>query len=129
MEYNHNIEFEKAKKEIAKANGETENIIENENTTEEENKKIDILEVTISTGETYIFNFEKVTGKTIQDVKDSLQKLKRNSKSFTVDELDDLYYMLMAEKTSGVHYELFLKLKAKDFMKVRNEIRNFLLED
>ncbi|MDD7411282.1 hypothetical protein [Fusobacterium gastrosuis] len=129
MEYNHNIELEKAKKEIAKANGETENIIENENTTEEENKKIDILEVTISTGETYIFNFEKVTGKTIQDVKDSLQKLKRNSKSFTVDELDDLYYMLMAEKTSGVHYELFLKLKAKDFMKVRNEIRNFLLED
>lgn len=129
MEYNHNIELEKAKKEIAKANGETENIIENENTTEEENKKIDILEVTISTGETYIFNFEKVTGKTIQDVKDSLQKLKRKSKSFTVDELDDLYYMLMAEKTSGVHYELFLKLKAKDFMKVRNEIRNFLLED
>lgn len=129
MEYNHNIELEKAKKEIAKANGETENITENENTTEEENKKIDILEVTISTGETYIFNFEKVTGKTIQDVKDSLQKLKRKSKSFTVDELDDLYYMLMAEKTSGVHYELFLKLKAKDFMKVRNEIRNFLLED
>lgn len=129
MEYNHNIELEKAKKEITKANGETENIIENENTTEEENKKIDILEVTISTGETYIFNFEKVTGKTIQDVKDSLQKLKRKSKSFTVDELDDLYYMLMAEKTSGVHYELFLKLKAKDFMKVRNEIRNFLLED
>lgn len=128
MEYNHNIELEKAKKEIAKANGETENIIE-ENTTEEENKKIDILEVTISTGETYIFNFEKVTGKTIQDVKDSLQKLKRKSKSFTVDELDDLYYMLMAEKTSGIHYELFLKLKAKDFMKVRNEIRNFLLED
>lgn len=129
MEYNHNIELGKAKKEIAKANGQTENIIENENTTEEENKKIDILEVTISTGETYIFNFEKVTGKTIQDVKDSLQKLKRKSKSFTVDELDDLYYMLMAEKTSGIHYELFLKLKAKDFMKVRNEIRNFLLED
>lgn len=129
MEYNHNVELENAKEEIAKANGETENIIENENTTEEENKKIDILEVTISTGETYIFNFEKVTGKTIQDVKDSLQKLKRKSKSFTVDELDDLYYMLMAEKTSGVHYELFLKLKAKDFMKVRNEIRNFLLED
>lgn len=129
MEYNHNIELEKAKDEIEKANGEKMNISKNETVDVEEDNNLDILEVTISTGEVYVFNFEKVTGKTIQEVKDSLQKLKRKTKSFTVDELDDLYYMLMAEKTSGIHHEVFLKLKAKDFMRVRNEIRNFLLED
>lgn len=129
MEYNHNTELEKAKEEIAKANGEVVEACVPKVLEEDENESLEILEVTISNGETYVFNFEKVTGKTIQEVKDSLQKLKRKSKSYTVDELDDLYYMLIAEKTSGIHRDVFLKLKVKDFMKIRNEIRNFLLED
>lgn len=128
MEYNHNVELENAKEEVARANGEEVNLYDNEDLDNAEATS-DILEVKISTGETYVFNFEKITGKTIQDVKSSLQKLKRKAKTYTVDELDDLYYMLMAEKTSGIHHETFLKLKARDFMKVRNEIRNFLLED
>ena len=46
-----------------------------------------------------------------------------------VEELDDFYYMLVAEYVSKYKYTTFLKLSYKDFAKIRDEVRDFLQED
>jgi len=64
------------------------------------------------------------------DKKSSVEYGKLRKKSATlVEELDDFYYMLVAEYVSAHSYETFLKLSYKDFAKVRDEVRDFLQED
>ncbi|WP_338987136.1 hypothetical protein HUW75_05170 [Fusobacterium polymorphum] len=53
----------------------------------------------------------------------------RKKSATLVEELDDFYYMLVAEYVSAHSYETFLKLSYKDFAKVRDEVRDFLQED
>ena len=121
-------ELREAKEELNRKNGVIETEIDEEIAGEEEKEKGLIRKVKISDGREFIFDFGKLTGNSIIEIKKNYGKLRKKTASL-VEELDDFYYMLVAEYVSKYKYTTFLKLSYKDFAKIRDEVKDFLLED
>lgn len=121
-------ELKEAKEELNRINGVIETEIDEEIDGEEEKEKGLIRKVKISDGREFIFDFGKLTGNSIIEIKKNYGKLRKKTASL-VEELDDFYYMLVAEYVSKYKYTTFLKLSYKDFAKIRDEVKDFLLED
>ena len=123
-------ELKAANEEINKRNGVIESAVDEKKDDIEETKKEKglVRKVKLSDGREITFDFGKLTGNSIIDIKKNYGKLRKKSATL-VEELDDFYYMLVAEYVSAYSYETFLKLSYKDFAKVRDEVRDFLQED
>ena len=118
-----NEEYDK-KNQVIKSTSEKDNI----NIEETKKEKGLVRKVKLSDGREVTFDFGKLTGNSIIEIKKNYGKLRKKSATL-LDELDDFYYMLVAEYVSTHSYETFLKLSYKDFAKVRDEVRDFLQED
>ena len=125
-----NKELREANAEINKRNGVIESVVDEKKDDIEEPKKEKglVRKVKLSDGREITFDFGKLTGNSIIEIKKNYGKLRKKSATL-VEELDDFYYMLVAEYVSAHSYETFLKLSYKDFAKVRDEVREFLQED
>ena len=125
-----NKELREANAEINKRNGVIESVVNEKKDDIEEPKKEKglVRKVKLSDGREITFDFGKLTGNSIIEIKKNYGKLRKKSATL-VEELDDFYYMLVAEYVSAHSYETFLKLSYKDFAKVRDEVRDFLQED
>ena len=123
-------ELKEANAEIDRRNGVVESTTDKKNVNVEESKKEKglVRKVKLSDGREITFDFGKLTGNSIIEIKKNYGKLRKKSATL-VEELDDFYYMLVAEYVSAHSYETFLKLSYKDFAKVRDEVRDFLQED
>ena len=121
-------ELKEAKEELNRKNGVIETEIDEEIDGEEEKEKGLIRKVKISDGREFIFDFGKLTGNSIIEIKKNYGKLRKKTAAL-VEEFDDFYYMLVAEYVSKYKYTTFLKLSYKDFAKIRDEVRDFLQED
>ena len=127
---NFNKELREANEEINRRNGVIETEVDERIDGEEEKEKEKglIRKVKISDGREFIFDFGKLTGNSIIEIKKNYGKLRKKTASL-VEELDDFYYMLVAEYVSKYKYTTFLKLSYKDFAKIKDEVKDFLLED
>ena len=125
-----NKELREANTEINKRNGVIESVVDEKKDDIEEPKKEKglVRKVKLSDGREITFDFGKLTGNSIIEIKKNYGKLRKKSATL-VEELDDFYYMLVAEYTSAHSYQTFLNLSYKDFVKVRDEVRDFLQED
>ena len=125
-----NKELREANAEINKRNGVIESAVDEKKDDIEETKKEKglVRKVKLSDGREITFDFGRLTGNSIIEIKKNYGKLRKKSATL-VEELDDFYYMLVAEYVSAHSYETFLKLSYKDFAKVRDEVRDFLQED
>lgn len=125
-----NKELREANAEINKRNGVIESVVDEKKDDIEEPKKEKglVRKVKLSDGREITFDFGKLTGNSIIEIKKNYGKLRKKSATL-VEELDDFYYILVAEYVSAHSYETFLKLSYKDFAKVRDEVRDFLQED
>ena len=125
-----NKELREANAEINKRNGVIESAVDEKKDDIEEPKKEKglVRKIKLSDGREITFDFGKLTGNSIIEIKKNYGKLRKKSATL-VEELDDFYYMLVAEYVSTHSYETFLKLSYKDFAKVRDEVRDFLQED
>ena len=123
-------ELKAANEEINKKNGVIESAVDEKKDDIEEPKKEKglVRKVKLSDGREITFDFGRLTGNSIIEIKKNYGKLRKKSATL-VEELDDFYYMLVAEYVSAHSYETFLKLSYKDFAKVRDEVRDFLQED
>ena len=123
-------EIREANAEKNKRNGVIESAVDEKKDDIEEPKKEKglVRKVKLSDGREITFDFGKLTGNSIIEIKKNYGKLRKKSATL-VEELDDFYYMLVAEYVSAHSYETFLKLSYKDFAKVRDEVRDFLQED
>ena len=124
---NFNKELREANAEINKRNGVIETETDEEIDGEEKEKGL-VRKVKISDGREFTFDFGKLTGNSIIEIKKNYGKLRKKSATL-VEELDDFYYMLVAEYVSTYSYKTFLNLSYKDFAKIRDEVRDFLQED
>ena len=120
-------ELKEAKEELNRKNGVIETEIDEEIDGEEKEKGL-VRKVKISDGREFTFDFGKLTGNSIIEIKKNYGKLRKKTAAI-VEELDDFYYMLVAEYVSKYKYTTFLKLSYKDFAKIRDEVRDFLQED
>ena len=125
-----NKELREANAEINKRNGVIESVVDEKKDDIEEPKKEKglVRKVKLSDGREITFDFGRLTRNSIIEIKKNYGKLRKKSATL-VEELDDFYYMLVAEYVSAHSYETFLKLSYKDFAKVRDEVRDFLQED
>ena len=123
-------ELKAANEEINKKNGVIESAVDEkkDNIEEFEKEKGLVRKVKLSDGREIEFDFGKLTGNSIIEIKKNYGKLRKKSATL-VEELDDFYYMLVAEYVSAHSYKTFLNLSYKDFAKVRDEVRDFLQED
>lgn len=120
-------ELREANEELNRKNGVIETEIDEEIDGEEKEKGL-IRKVKISDGREFTFDFGKLTGNSIIEIKKNYGKLRKKTAAI-VEELDDFYYMLVAEYVSKYKYTTFLKLSYRDFAKIRDEVRDFLQED
>jgi len=119
--------LKEANEELNRKNGVIETEVDEEIDGEEKEKGL-VRKVKISDGREFIFDFGKLTGNSIIEIKKNYGKLRKKSATL-VEELDDFYYMLVAEYVSTYSYKTFLNLSYKDFAKIRDEVRDFLQED
>ena len=120
-------ELREANEELNRKNGVIETEVDEEIDGEEKEKGL-VRKVKISDGREFTFDFGKLTGNSIIEIKKNYGKLRKKTAAI-VEELDDFYYMLVAEYVSKYKYTTFLKLSYKDFAKIRDEVRDFLQED
>ena len=127
---NFDKELREANAEINKRNGISESTVDEKKDDVEETKEEKglVRKVKLSDGREITFDFGKLTGNSIIEIKKNYGKLRKKSATL-VEELDDFYYMLVAEYVSAHSYKTFLNLSYKDFAKVRDEVRDFLQED
>lgn len=125
-----NKELREANAEINKRNGVIEAAVDEKKDDIEEPKKEKglVRKIKLSDDREITFDFGKLTGNSIIEIKKNYGKLRKKSATL-VEELDDFYYMLVAEYVSAHSYKTFLNLSYKDFAKVRDEVRDFLQED
>ena len=119
--------LKEANEELNRNNGVIETEVDEEIDGEEKEKGL-VRKVKISDGREFTFDFGKLTGNSIIEIKKNYGKLRKKSATL-VEELDDFYYMLVAEYVSTYSYKTFLNLSYKDFAKIRDEVRDFLQED
>ena len=120
-------ELREANEELNRKNGVIETEVDEEIDGEEKEKGL-VRKVKISDGREFTFDFGKLTGNSIIEIKKNYGKLRKKTAAI-VEELDDFYYMLVAEYVSTYSYKTFLNLSYKDFAKIRDEVKDFLLED
>lgn len=120
-------ELREANEKLNRKNGVIETEVDEEIDGEEKEKGL-VRKVKISDGREFTFDFGKLTGNSIIEIKKNYGKLRKKTAAI-VEELDDFYYMLVAEYVSKYKYTTFLKLSYKDFAKIRDEVRDFLQED
>ena len=120
-------ELREANEELNRKNGVIEIEVDEEIDGEEKEKGL-VRKVKISDGREFTFDFGKLTGNSIIEIKKNYGKLRKKTAAI-VEELDDFYYMLVAEYVSKYKYTTFLKLSYRDFAKIRDEVKDFLLED
>ena len=120
-------ELREANEELNRKNGVIETEVDEEIDGEEKEKGL-VRKDKISDGREFTFDFGKLTGNSIIEIKKNYGKLRKKTAAI-VEELDDFYYMLVAEYVSKYKYTTFLKLSYKDFAKIRDEVRDFLQED
>lgn len=121
--------LKEANEELNRKNGVIETEVDEEIDGEEKEKEKGLVrKVKISDGREFTFDFGKLTGNSIIEIKKNYGKLRKKSATL-VEELDDFYYMLVAEYVSTYSYKTFLNLSYKDFAKIRDEVRDFLQED
>jgi len=127
---NFDKELREANAEINKRNGVSESTVDEKKDDVEETKEEKglVRKVKLSDGREITFDFGRLTGNSIIEIKKNYGKLRKKSATL-VEELDDFYYMLVAEYVSAHSYKTFLNLSYKDFAKVRDEVRDFLQED
>ena len=113
----HKEELEKAKEEL--------NISEVTNTEGNLNEEN---QVTLLNGEVLNFDFDKITGNAVIKIKDKYAK-DRKRRASMIAEFDDVYYMMFAEYLTGKPLSQLMNLKYKDFIKVKNFVNEFLIED
>ncbi len=76
-----------------------------------------------------ILDFDiSLTGKDILVVKSKYER-ERKKKAKWMAELDDLYFLMMAERMTGIEFQKFLELPAQDYTRVRNHVAGFLGEE
>ena len=119
--------LKEANEELNRKNGVIETEVDEEIDGEEKEKGL-VRKVKISDGREFTFDFGKLTGNSIIEIKKNYGKLRKKSATL-VEELDDFYYMLVEEYVSTYSYKTFLNLSYKDFAKIRDEVRDFLQED
>ena len=119
--------LKEANEELNRKNGVIETEVDEEIDGEEKERGL-VRKVKISDGREFTFDFGKLTGNSIIEIKKNYGKLRKKSATL-VEELDDFYYMLVAEYVSTYSYKTFLNLSYKDFAKIRDEVRDFLQED
>ena len=119
--------LKEANEELNRKNGVIETEVDEEIDGEEKEKGL-VRKVKISDGREFTFDFGKLTGNSIIEIKKNYGKLRKKSATL-VEELDDFYYMLVAEYVSTYSYKTFLNLSYKDLAKIRDEVRDFLQED
>lgn len=122
--YDHTEALEKAKKELEEKNS---NLL-GELTSEKIETIEDDNEIMLTSGRILKLDLETLTGNDILEVKEKYQKIKKR-KAAMLEEFDDFYYMLIAEKVTGISYKEFVKLPYKDYNKIKNSVRDFLNED
>ena len=98
---------------------------ENQETSKYEKELIKTLNVN---GEPVVFDFGMLTGNHILEVKEQYRKI-RKSRAAMLEEFDDLYYILIAQKVTGIPYTKFLSLKFKEYNAIKVAARDFLSED
>ena len=69
-----------------------------------------------------------LTGKDILVVKSKYER-ERKKKAKWMAELDDLYFLMMAERMTGIEFQKFLELPTQDYTRVRNHVAGFLGEE
>ena len=106
-----NKELREANAEINKRNGVIEAAVdEKKDDIEEPKKEKDLVrKIKFSDGREITFDFGKLTGNSIIEIKKNYGKLRKKSATL-VEELDDFYYMLVAEYVSAHSYKTFLNL-------------------
>ena len=104
-------ELKEANAEIDRRNGVVESTTDKKNVNVEERKEEKglVRKVQLSDGREITFDFGKLTGNSIIEIKKNYSKLRKKSATL-VEELDDFYYMLVAEYTSAHSYKTFLAL-------------------
>lgn len=79
-------------------------------------------------GENILHFRTNLTGNDVRIVKQKYEReFKKTAKLLA--EMDDMYFILMAERMTGIPYEKFLDLPIFDYNKVRNHVRDFLGEE
>lgn len=122
MEYNHQVALEAARKELEEKN------LKVSSDEEQEKQEIEENTVVLSTGELVVFNFNYLTGKTILNLKEEFKRINKN-KIVMIDELDDTYCTFVASKISNKSFEEIKALKYKDWAKIKNFVKDYLLGD
>lgn len=124
MNYDHKAALEEARKELEEKNGipKTSDVEEN-GTAENSDRKI----LELSTGEVIIFDLDYLTGKTILNIKNEFRR-KFKDRVNLIDELDDTYCTFVAAKLSNKTFEELGALQYKDWAKVKNFVKDYLLE-
>ena len=99
---NFNKELREANAEINKRNGVIESVVDEKKDDIEEPKKEKglVRRVKLSDGREITFDFGRLTGNSIIEIKKNYGKLRKKSATL-VEELDDFYYMLVAEYVSA----------------------------
>lgn len=128
MPYNHEEELKKATEAIEAKNktiGETETEVDSEEA-RLKNKLVQVIKLT--DGREITFDFGKLTGRKILEIKREYNKLKKKEAAM-IEELDDFYYILVASFVTGYPTTFFTDLPYIDYNRVKNRTRDFLGED
>lgn len=128
-------ELEEAKRELEETKEETQSLETSEETkegAEGENSRVreknGITYIDLYNGDVVELKLNSITGNLIVEAKNRV-KLKRKKDVITIEELDDYYYIFVAEMIGNKKTKYLLNLKYKDYNLVKNVVRNFLSED
>ena len=123
---NHKEELILAEKELGIESEKTDKIGTSEKMEMEE---IDSqTQVKLSDNRIIDFNTDIMTGRIVIELKDKYF-VDRKRKAGLIADLDDYFFIMAAEKMSGIKLREFMDLKVKDFRAVVTFVRNFLIED
>ena len=116
----HEEELKKAEKELG--------ILEEKIETPEVGEINEATQVKLLDGRIIDFNTDIITGRVVIELKDKYF-IDRKRKAGIIADLDDYFFIMVAEKMTGTKLKEFMDLKAKDFRAIVTFVRNFLIED
>lgn len=118
-------ELEKVQEKLAGEAG-TE---EEKNTNTRVKEKDGVTYVELLNGDIVELRLGEITGNTIVKAKNKVKEIRKKNDIIVVEELDDYYYLYVAEAIGNKKASYLLSLKFKDYNLVKNVVRNFLSED
>ena len=71
------------------------------------------------------FYFEKLTGEDVEAIEEELQD---QNKYVLTPEVSSVFQTMLAARAAGVGADEIRRLKIKDYMKIKNQARSFLIE-